>query len=146
MPKRDLREKNMTITGRCYCGTIKYEISAKPETAFQCHCRECQYITGGNPNIVMVFPKEAFSYTSAAASTFSRVYLETPVTRHFCSNCGTGIGTESPARPHAMIVKVGTLDDPSTFEAKAAIFTCDMQPYHTLPEGMPSFDKRPPKK
>ena len=135
----------MTITGRCYCGTIKYEISAKPETAFQCHCRECQYITGGNPNIVMVFPKEAFSYTSAAASTFSRADLETPVTRHFCSNCGTGIGTESPARPHAMIVKVGILDDPSTFEAKAAIFTCDMQPYHTLPEGVPSFDKRPRK-
>ena len=86
----------MTITGRCYCGTIKYEISAEPETAFQCHCRECQYITGGNPNIVMVFPKEAFSYTSAAASTFSRADLETPVTRRFAATAEQALGLKAP--------------------------------------------------
>ncbi len=136
----------MAITGRCYCGTIRYEINSEPEASFQCHCRECQYITGGNPNIVMVFPKESFSYTSGTASTFSRTDLETPVSRHFCNKCGTAIGTESPSRPNSMIVKVGTLDDPSIFKAQAAIFTCDLQPYHHLPEGVPSFDKRPPKK
>ena len=52
----------MKTTGRCYCGILKYEITEKAEAAFQCHCRECQYITGGNPNIVMVFPKNAFRY------------------------------------------------------------------------------------
>ena len=47
----------MKISGGCYCRNIRYEINSEPETSFQCHCRECQYITGGNPNIVMVFPK-----------------------------------------------------------------------------------------
>ena len=55
----------MKISGGCYCQNIRYEISSEPETAFQCHCRECQYITGGNPNIVMVFPKDSFSYSQA---------------------------------------------------------------------------------
>ena len=136
----------MAITGRCYCGNLAYEIKAEPDMSFQCHCRECQYITGGNPNIVMVFPKESFSYVSGTASIFSRSDLDNPVTRHFCDTCGTAIGTESPSRPNSMIVKVGTLDDPSMFKAQAAIFTCDLQPYHHLPEGVPSFDKRPPKK
>ena len=136
----------MKISGGCYCKNIRYEISSEPETAFQCHCRECQYITGGNPNIVMVFPKDSFSYSSGNVTTFSRKDLKTPVTRHFCDKCGTAIGTESPSRPNSMIVKVGTLDDPSTFVAKAAIFTCDLQPYHNLPSGLPSFEKRPPKK
>jgi hypothetical protein len=45
-----------------------------------------------------------------------------------------------------MIVKVGTLDDPSAFSAQAAIFTCDAQPFHHLPEGLPAFEKRPTKK
>jgi hypothetical protein len=45
-----------------------------------------------------------------------------------------------------MIVKVGTLDAPSAFAAQAAIFTCDIQPFHHLPDGLPAFDKRPPKK
>ena len=44
----------MKTTGRCYCGALKYEVTGQVEAAFQCHCRECQYITGGNPNIVMV--------------------------------------------------------------------------------------------
>ena len=43
----------MKTIGRCYCGSLKYEISGQAEAAFQCHCRECQYITGGNPNIVI---------------------------------------------------------------------------------------------
>jgi len=136
----------MTITGGCYCGNVKYEINAEPQAAFQCHCRECQYITGGNPNIVMVFPKESFSYHSGTPSTFARSDLETPVTRHFCNHCGTAIGTESPSRPDSMIVKVGTLDNPAIFNAQAAIFTCDIQPFHHIPEGVPSFDKRPPRK
>ena len=136
----------MSITGGCYCQDIRYEIDAEPETAFQCHCRECQYITGGNPNIVMVFPKNSFNYSSGSVSKFSRKDLNEPVIRHFCKKCGTAIGTESPARPHSMIVKVGTLDDPSKFEPKAAIFTCDLQPYHYLPNKLASFDKRPPKK
>lgn len=136
----------MKISGGCYCRNIRYEINSEPETSFQCHCRECQYITGGNPNIVMVFPKNSFSYTSGKISKFSRKDLDAPVVRHFCNKCGTAIGTESPSRPDSMIVKVGTLDEPRNFESKAAIFTCDLQPYHYLPNELPSFNKRPPMK
>ena len=136
----------MKTRGRCYCGDVSYEITEKAEFAFQCHCRECQYITGGNPNIVMVFPKASFHYISGKPRKFTRKDLNAAVTRHFCEKCGTAIGTESPARPNSMIVKVGTLDDPSKFLPQAAIFTCDIQPFHNIPGGIPSFDKkRPPK-
>jgi len=136
----------MKITGGCYCGAIRYAVDGELEAAFQCHCRECQYITGGNANIVMVFAKDDFEYTKGTAATYARTDLETPVTRHFCPNCGTAIGTRSPSRPDSMIVKVGTMDDPSVFTSNAAIFTCDMQPFHHIPDGLPRFDKRPPKK
>lgn len=136
----------MVVTGGCYCGEICYEINGSQEAAFQCHCRECQYITGGNTNIVIVFAKSDFKYTKGVASTFARSDLENPVTRHFCGTCGTGIGSRSPSRPNSMIVKVGTLDSPENYQAQAAIFTCDQQTYHHIPGDIPSFDKRPPKK
>ncbi len=42
------------------------------------------------------------------------------------------------------IIKAGTLDNPSDYGLPgAAIFTCDAQPFHHIPEGMPSFDKLP---
>ena len=116
----------MKTKGRCYCGGLKYEINGQAEAAFQCHCRECQYITSGNPNTVMVFAKSTFRYIEGNPKKFARSDLKTPVTRHFCGDCGTAMGTESPARPNSMIVKVGTLDAPSAFAAQGAIFTCDI--------------------
>ena len=38
----------MKVAGGCYCGEIRFEAEGALEAAFQCHCRECQYITGGN--------------------------------------------------------------------------------------------------
>ena len=134
----------MNIKGGCYCSEIRYESKGEVQASMQCHCRECQYITGGNPNIVMVFSKTSFRYISGKPRKFTRKDLNNAVTRHFCKKCGTAIGTESPARPNSMIVKVGTLDDPSKFLPQAAIFTCDIQPFHALPKGIPSFEKRPP--
>ncbi len=136
----------MKITGGCYCHEIRYEVDGDLEAAFQCHCRECQYITGGNANIVMVFAQDNFKYIKGKPSKFSRSDIKTPVNRYFCQNCGTAIGTISPSRPDSMIIKVGTLDDPSIFNPGAAIFTCDRQAFHHIPDGLPNFDKRPPKK
>jgi hypothetical protein len=42
-----------------------------------------------------------------------------------------------------MIIKVGTLDDPSIFKSQAAIFTIDKQNYHHIEEGLPAFERRP---
>lgn len=133
----------MTIKGGCYCGEVRYESKDEVQNAIQCHCRECQYITGGSPNLIMVVPEDGFSFTKGSPKEFARSDLETPVTRFFCDNCGTGIGTRSPARPGSMIIKVGTLDDPSIFKSQAAIFTIDKQNYHHIEEGLPAFERRP---
>ena len=133
----------MAHTGRCYCGEIQYEATQEPQAALQCHCRECQYITGGYPNAIVVFAQESFRFTKGEPKEFARSDLERPVTRFFCGSCGTAIGTRSPARPGSMIIKVGTLDDPSEFKPQAAIFTIDKQPFHDIPDGVPSFERRP---
>ena len=35
------------------------------------------------------------------------------------------------------------LDDPKQFMPKLAIYTCDKQPFHRIPEGIPTFEKLP---
>lgn len=133
----------MQLTGRCYCGDIRYAFEGEPQGALQCHCRECQYITGGNPNVVMVLPEDGFRFLQGAPTPFSRTDIDQPVTRLFCSRCGTAIGTRSPKRPGSIIIKVGTLDDPSVFKPRAAIFTIDKQPFHHIPDDLPAFERRP---
>ena len=66
----------MKATGGCYCGALRYSIDGAAEAMLQCHCRECQYITGGNPNVAAVFALEDFRYISGTPSTFARSDLE----------------------------------------------------------------------
>jgi hypothetical protein len=133
----------MKLEGGCYCGQVRYQAEGDPMMKAQCHCRECQYITGGSPNMFMVMPIAGFSYTKGAPKTFSRADLENPVTREFCAECGTHLTTLRPGLP-AAIVKIGTLDDPARFGTpQMAIFTVDQQPFHQIPEGIPTFERMP---
>jgi len=93
----------------------------------------------------MLMPISGFSYTKGAPKKFIRSDLEGAVTREFCAECGTHLVTRPPALP-AVVLKVGTLDDPELYGApKIAIYTCDKQEFHTIPEGVPSFEKLPPR-
>jgi len=132
------------LEGGCYCGAVRYRAEGKPQLAAQCHCRECQYITGGSPNMFMLMPPEGFHYTKGAPKQFTRKDIDNAVTREFCAECGTHLATRRPGLPFA-ILKAGTLDDPSTFGLpRMAIFTIDKQDFHTIPDGLPSFERLPP--
>lgn len=131
------------VAGGCYCGAIRYEITAAPVLRAQCHCRACQHISGGGPNYFLLIPPEGFAYTAGTPRQFRRPDLETPVTREFCALCGTHLVTRRPGLPQ-IVVKLGTLDDPAAFGGpQMAIFTEDIQPFHVIPEGLPAFLKLP---
>ena len=133
----------MRIEGGCYCSEIRYVADGDAQASVQCHCRQCQYITGGHPNVLMIMPLDGFKFVSGKPQEFKRSDLENSVTRLFCNSCGTAIGTKSPLREKSIILKVGTFDDPSVFKPEIAIFTCDMQKFHHIDSSLKSFDKRP---
>jgi hypothetical protein len=136
----------MKLEGGCYCGNVRYVAEGEPMLKAQCHCRECQYISGGSPNMFMLMPEGGFRYTKGAPKQFKRSDLENPVAREFCGECGTHLISRRPGLP-AAIIKVGTLDDPTLYGTPTmAIYTADKQPFHVLPEGMPSFERLPPRR
>ena len=133
----------MTFEGGCYCGSVRYLAEGEPVMKGQCHCRECQYISGGAPQMFLVMPIATFHYTKGTPKAYKRADLEHPVTREFCPECGTHLVTRRPDMP-IVIMKVGTLDDPRQFGTpQMAIFTCDKQPFHQIPDGMPTFERMP---
>jgi hypothetical protein len=109
----------------------------------QCHCRECQYISGGGPNFFMMMPEGNFEYTKGQPASFTRDDLERPVTREFCPKCGTHLATRVPGLP-SVVLKVGTLDDPAAFGMPdSAIFLADSQPFHAIADGVAKFERMP---
>ncbi|MEE8474044.1 MAG: GFA family protein [Myxococcota bacterium] len=134
----------MEFEGGCYCGAVRFK--AKGDSLFkaQCHCRECQYISGGSPNLVLGMKEDSFVYTQGSPKPFRRSDLENPVTREFCQECGTHLVSRAPGLPGAVLLKVGTMDDPSVFGApQMAIFTIDKQSFHHVPDGVAVFERTP---
>jgi hypothetical protein len=135
----------MELTGGCYCGEIRDIARSKPRLHAQCHCRECQYFSGGAPNLFMLIQEARFNYTAGAATAYSRPDLPQAVTREFCPRCGTHLISRRPGLD-AIIVKIGTLDNPKEFAgAQIAVFTVDQQPFHHIPDTCRAFERLPPK-
>ena len=110
----------------------------------QCHCRECQYISGGSANVIIGMPKDGFHYTQGEASSFQRSDLENGVVREFCGNCGTPLTSLPPGMPDMAIIKVGSMDDPAAFgEPDMAFYCIEKQEFHYLRDGMTTFERFP---
>ena len=133
----------MTFTGRCYCKKVEFEVDGPIHSQILCHCRECRYFTGGEPNASIIVSENKFRVKRGELQTFVRDDLDKPRVRYFCANCGTHICVKSPQRPGMLVVKVGTLDEHSWFNPESAIYCIDKQPFHQLPEGVEIFEKTP---
>ncbi len=135
----------MKIKGGCYCKRIRYAFDGDIATSVQCHCRECQYINGGNPNVLVLGSDSYLTFLKGEEfiSSFKREHLETGVTCLFCSICGTALGTKPSRLKVSIALKIGAMDDPSFFAPSAAILTKDKQSFHHISPHIPAFEEMP---
>lgn len=134
----------MELEGGCYCGAVRYAVTAKPIFKALCYCRACQHVAGGGPQFFLLVPEVGFSVTVGVPKAFARADLARAVTRSFCETCGTHLFTRRPGLD-GVIVKVGTLDAPARFGVpRAAIFVAQKQPFHRIPDDLPQFEGMPP--
>ena len=134
----------MTYTGRCACGAVTLQISAKPLTTRQCWCRQCQTIAAGSPTNNAIFPADAVqidgtlhaaSWTAASGNT---------LTFHFCPACGTQVYAQSSARPNMKTVRFGVIDKPHDLAPQAVIWTDDAPAWAVFDPALERFDRQPP--
>ncbi len=113
-----------------------------------CYCRTCQNISGGAGNLFMAVSAVSFQFTNGTPGSFNKNDRPGSPTRHFCTICGVHLTARSDRAPSAVLIKVGTLDDPSVFAGPDLVtWTSEMQKFHSLPPGIPAHPEFPwPKK
>ena len=132
----------MSITGRCLCGAIRYEIENTPTTMGVCHCLNCQRQGGSAFSTLAAVPKAEF-----AMSGETKCYLDAdtdsgnPVERHFCGECGSPIYSALPAMADQIFLKTGTLDDTSGFRPMFNVWCSTKQDWVVLDEQVPALAK-----
>lgn len=129
--------------GGCVCGAVRYECNADPLVMFNCHCRDCQYVSGAGYQAVMYFPASAFTLTKGelrhhATESIARGENK----RGFCAECGSRISGAESERGIGIVAS--SLDDPSVFRPQFDIHVADAQPWDRLDPAIPKFDGYPP--
>jgi hypothetical protein len=132
------------IEGGCACGAVRFKLSAPAMGVGVCHCLDCQKSSGGGPNYVALFPRDAFMLTKGEAKVYeTKGDSGADIGRAFCPGCGTPLwsipGPGTPFYP----VKLGALDDASGYMPSLHLYTDSAQPWHLMHEGLPKFPKAP---
>ncbi len=132
------------MSGRCLCGQVRYETDAAPAWTAICYCRDCQRASGSGYMPVMGVRRADMRITGETRAYNVPAARGGLSTRHFCPTCGSLIfgGVEGPA-DETMSVYVGTLDDPSWWSPKIAIFTRSRMPWDCAVGGAAEFEAMP---
>ena len=113
----------MTYEGGCLCGAVRFRVEAEPVRVRACWCRLCQYLAAGNATINVVFPTDAVTITGDTRDFISTADSGNRMHRRFCPHCGTQISSAAEERPHLIILRAGTLDEPGRIRPAHTIWT-----------------------
>jgi len=129
-----LAGREVTITGGCLCGKVRYEAMKPPFRAGYCHCRDCQRALGNLFGPSVMFKQSDFHFTQGALK-----WWEGPLAnRGFCGECGSPIAFQYRGADH-ITIWVGSLDHPENFEPEAHWGTESRLPWVSIHTGLPDF-------
>jgi hypothetical protein len=135
---------SMFIEGGCLCGSVRYRINAEPKLMRLCWCRDCQYLAAGNATANVVFPSGAVTVTGELTDYVSKADSGNIMHRRFCPKCGTPVFSAAEIRPQVVIVRAGTLDDPSAIQPSMTIWTESAPTWACMNSSLPRFPRQPP--
>jgi hypothetical protein len=134
----------MTMTGRCLCGNVTYELSGDLIATAVCHCDHCQRQSGAAFSVNLIALESQLSvsgtlttYGDAGNDPTGTVHVQ----RRFCGSCGSPIVSVILGGSGVIAVKAGTLDDKSALAPNVQAWCVDKQPWVDLPNMSLSLDR-----
>ena len=98
--------------GRCFCGSIRFEIDPPVEACVTCHCESCRRQCSAPMTAYVGVADGNWRWTSAPP----KIYRSSPgVERTFCADCGTPLSFRSKKMSGVMHLYLAALEDPEAF-------------------------------
>ncbi len=129
----------LPISGGCLCGKLRYQITAEPVGAGNCHCRTCQKATGSAYLAALFVPYESLEITGVYKEFASQSASGNTLHRGFCPECGSMLFGRNSGNDKIRPVSASTLDDPSIYQPNMDFWVSDAQPWDTMNPDLPKF-------
>ena len=129
------------ITGECFCGDVRYEITGILRDARSCHCSRCR----------KAFSAQASAYALVNAAEFTWLSGEDLLTSYvgkhgfglqFCSRCGSTLCGIFNGIIHG--ITLGCINGDPEIEIGQHIFVASKASWEVIPDGVTTYKERPP--
>lgn len=132
-----------TITGRCFCGAVRFQFDEPPIATRACWCRNCRYLSSGNASVNAIFRTASFKLSGKVSAYVSTADSGNVMRRRFCRQCGTPLFSESLDLPDVMVVRAGALDDPEIGRPASMIWMASAPAWGWRDAALPACEGQP---
>jgi hypothetical protein len=129
-------------SGNCLCGAVRYRLTAEPIVARICWCRDCQRLAA-NGSVNALVPAAALEVTGELTDFTMTADSGNQTTRQFCARCGSHLFARSSARPQFAVIRVGTLDEPSSVRPAMNIWSASAPAWACLDSELECVERQP---
>lgn len=135
----------MNITGRCHCGEITFTAEVDENKVVNCHCTDCQVISGAPFRTVVISLPDAVRFTNKQPKEYIKIAQSgNKRAQGFCGNCGTALYATSVGEQSKVYgIRMGAVEQAAKLTPKAQIWCQSSQPWLDDIADLPKFEQGP---
>lgn len=131
-----------TISGRCLCEAIIYEITGELGPIFNCHCTKCRRWHGAAFRTRASIKRSQFKWVSGE-ELLSHFNSSDSVIKTFCSICGSSLVSLYKSNLDIIGIPIGGLEQDPGAQPLANIFVGSKAPWFHISDGLPQYEEWP---
>ena len=128
---------DVTGTGSCLCGTVRYAVRGPLRAVVACHCTQCRKQTG---HFLPATDARRDEITIEGEANLEWYRASDFAARAFCRTCGSVLFWQQDGAETTSIL-AGTLDDDAGVKLERHIFVGDKGRYYEITDGLPQYDE-----
>lgn len=109
------------LTGECLCGVVKFSVENRFKAFYQCHCKQCQQLTGSAFASNIFTEPDNIEWLSGKDKITTYEHHSREFSKSFCKICGSGIPFRNKTKT-SLIVPAGSLNELPDIQPQANIF------------------------
>jgi hypothetical protein len=138
-----MTERGKHYTGGCLCGALRYVADGEPLFMGHCYCADCRRASGSGFIPFMAFPSSAVRFNGTSRTFTSKAANGRDAVRNSCPSCSSLVFGGELGKSETFTIYAGSLDDPSSFHPKVAIFTRGRPEWAVLPPDIITYEAQP---
>jgi len=132
---------DLTLSGKCLCGTVRYNVTGTPLRFLHCHCERCRRATGtGHASNVIMKAKNVDWQSGTASIKRYKLPEAERFSTTFCTNCGSPLPRETG---EIVVVPAGSVDALPDIQPEGRIFWASRAMWSCPPGDLPHYAEYP---